>query len=59
LELIKIAGHPSISHVNKQQLGAGHARQRLDMSKYSRVGGTILEWDQYVVVHDVTNPNAE
>src|SRR6478609_79600 len=59
LELIEIACDPPISHVNEQQLCASHPCQRLDMSKYSRVGRTVLEWDQYVVVHDTTNPNAE
>jgi hypothetical protein len=29
------------------------------VSKNSRISRTVLERDQNVVVHDVTNPNAE
>jgi hypothetical protein len=29
------------------------------MNKYSFVGRTVLEWDQYVFVHDITDANAE
>jgi len=29
------------------------------MGKNRRVGRTVLKWNQYVAVHDITNPNAE
>jgi len=53
LELIKITRHPAIRDVDEEQLRAGDARERLDMSQDSLIGGTIFEWDKNVMIRDV------
>jgi hypothetical protein len=51
LELIEIARHPSIGHVNEEQLRAGHSRQRLDVGKDGLIGWAVFERDEDMVVH--------
>src|SRR4029450_10539761 len=51
LELIEIARHPAIGHMNEEQLRARHSCKRLDMGENGLIGWTVLERDEDMAVH--------
>src|ERR671918_3213047 len=51
LELIEIARHPAVGHMDQKQFRTGHSRQRFDMRENGLIGWAVLERDEDMVIH--------
>ena len=52
LELIEIARHPAIGHMNEEQFRASHSCKRPDVRKNGLIGETVFEGDEDVFIHE-------
>ena len=51
-ELIEIACHPAIGHMNEEQFRTGHSCKRLDMGENGLIGWAVLERNKDMFIHD-------